>query len=269
MGRIFCCGDVHGAGYDITSLIAQIKNPAEDDIIIMCGDAGFEYGTYIQGSAKKAAAKFPGIWIVMRGNHDNRYWEEHCEIRYDNNHEPCQWTPHQGWEFTEDGQYLYQKKYPNIKYVNDTGGLYTINNYNFLFVPGAYSVDKHYRLETRRPWNPKEQLTYKEQHHLLDITIDCNKNNIPIDFVIGHTFPLSKEPWYQHLFLDFIDQSKVDKSTEQFLDILRKEFEKNPAFKHYFGGHFHSDIKMGNKYTMLYHIIAELTDYIEEEETDE
>lgn len=60
MGRIFCCGDIHGAGYNITSLITQIDEPTEDDIIIICGDAGFEYGTYIQGAAKKIAAKFPG-----------------------------------------------------------------------------------------------------------------------------------------------------------------------------------------------------------------
>ena len=269
MGRIFVTGDIHGASYNISRVISQIENPKEDDKIIICGDAGFEYMDYIQGAAKKAAKKFPGSWIVLRGNHDSRYWAAHCDIEYDNEENPVQWIPHQGWEFTEDGQYIFQKKYSNIKYVCDAGGLYNIEGYNFLFVPGAYSVDKFYRLETHRPWNPQEQLILKEQKDLINLVSDCNLNNIPIDFVIGHTFPLYIEPYYKYLFLDFIDQSSVDKTTEKFLNGLSFMFEQNFAFKHYFGGHFHSDIyNMKNKYTMLYYDVVNIEDYIRKEENE-
>ena len=263
MGRIFICGDQHGAGYNISRTISQIDNPKEDDKIIICGDAGFEYMNYIQGAAKKAAKKFPGSWIVVRGNHDSCYWAAHCDIEYDSKGNPCKWQPHDGWLFTKDGQYIYQKKYPNILYVYDAGGLYHIDEYNFLFVPGAYSVDKYYRLETHRPWNPQEQLTSKEQMNLINLVSDCNHHNIPIDFVVGHTCPLNIEPYYKHLFFDFIDQSSVDKTTEKFLNGLSFMFEKNFAFKHYFGGHFHSDIyNMKNKYTMLYYDVVNIKDYI-------
>ena len=205
--------------------------------------------------------KFPGSWIILRGNHDDRYWAKNCQIKYEDE-KPIEWIPHEGWEVTSDGLYLYQKKYPNILYIYDDGGLYSINDYNFLFVPGAYSIDKYYRLDNHLPYNPDEQLTVKEQYRLINIVKDCNKNRIPIDFVIGHTFPLHIEPYYRDLFLDFIDQSSVDKNTEKFLDVLSKDFERNFAFKHYFGGHFHDDRELNDNYTMLYHYIAEVEDYI-------
>ena len=269
MGRILVCGDIHGNVYSVRDVISQISDPKEDDKIIICGDAGFEYMDCIQGAAKKAAKKFPGSWIVLRGNHDSRYWEAHCNVEYNAEGEPSIWHPHDGWLFTEDGQYIYQKKYPNILYVYDAGGLYNIDGYNFLFVPGAYSVDKYYRLETNMPWNSKEQLNLKEQDKLIELVHNCNKNNIPIDFVIGHTFPLYIEPFYKHLFLDFVDQSSVNKDTEHFLDVLSFVFEQNPAFKHYFGGHFHSDIyNMKDKYTMLYYNVANIEDYIRKEENE-
>lgn len=105
--------------------------------------------------------------------------------------------------------------------------------------------------------------------NLINLVSDCNQNNIPIDFVIGHTFPLCIEPYYKYLFLDFIDQSLVDKTMEKFLNGLSFMFEQNTSFKHYFGGHFHDDIyNMNNKYTMLYHNIINIEDYIREEKNE-
>lgn len=269
MGRIFITGDKHASTQDILSTILQIDNPKEDDKIIICGDAGFEYMNYIQGNAKRTARKFPGSWIVLRGNHDSRYWAAHCDMICDLKINSYKWLPHTTWSFTKDGKYLYEKKYPNILYVQDEGGLYNIEGYNFLFIPGAYSVDKHYRLETHKPWNPQEQLSIEEQIRLINLVGDCNKNNIPIDFAIGHTFPYQLEPCYKYLFLNFIDQSLIDKTMEKFLNELSFMFEQNFAFKHYFGGHFHSNIyNMRNKYTMLYNDIINIEDYIEEEKDE-
>ena len=77
MGRVFVTGDIHGKPLCIRDIMSQIDNPSEDDFIIIAGDAGFEYQDYIMGAAKKEAKKFPGTWIVLRGNHDSRYWKEH------------------------------------------------------------------------------------------------------------------------------------------------------------------------------------------------
>lgn len=61
MSRIFVTGDIHGNASEIRNVVSQIDNPTKDDIIIVCGDAGFEYQEHIMGEAKRAARKFfPG-----------------------------------------------------------------------------------------------------------------------------------------------------------------------------------------------------------------
>ncbi len=260
MNRIFVTGDIHGNAGEIRNIVSQIDNPTKDDIIIVCGDAGFEYQEYIMGEAKRAARKFfPGTWIVLRGNHDSCYWNDHCTRLEDGTY-----IPHDGWALTQDGMYLYQNKYPNIWYVIDGGGIYNIGGYNFLMIPGAYSVDKWYRLRMGYPWNRHEQLNAQERNDLESITIEWLDMGFDIDFVIAHTFPMKMQHFYQDLFLSGLDQSSVDKTMEIWLNEFANIYENVPNFKHYFGGHFHDDRMLNDKYTMLYHDVVNLADYVEE-----
>lgn len=257
---VYITGDTHGDPQEIRNTIAQIPNPSKDDFIIIAGDAGFEYQDHIMGRAKREARKFPGTWIILRGNHDSRYWWEHTTW----DEEEQKYYPNEGWAFTDDGMYLYQKKYPNIWYVIDGGGIYNIGGYNILFVPGAYSVDKWYRLRNNYPWNPMEQLTLEEQEELKSVTVEWLDLGFNIDFVIGHTFPLKMQHFYQDLFMSGLDQSTIDKTTEYWLNSLADIYEACPNFKQYFGGHFHDDRVLTDKYTMLYHNVENLADYIKE-----
>ena len=251
---IYITGDTHGDAHVIRNVISQIENPSKDDYIIIAGDAGFEYERYNMEQAKKAAKCFPGTWIVLRGNHDSRYWDNHINEK-------------EKWEVIKykNCEYLHQKKYPNIWYLPDEGCIYRLENYNILFIPGAYSVDKWYRLRNKYPWNPKEQLTDKEKRDLELITIEWLDLGFDIDFVVGHTFPSKKEHLFQDLFMPNIDQSKIDKSMEYWLNDLANIYEKCPTFKQYFGGHFHDDRVLDNKYTMLYHNVENLADYVKEQ----
>lgn len=250
MGRIFVVGDIHGKPICIRDTIAQIENPSKDDIIIIAGDAGFEYQEYVMGTAKREAKKFPGKWIVLRGNHDSRYWKEH---------------EHEWKIITSQGcDYLYQKKYPNIWYLPDEGCIYHIGSYNILFIPGAYSVDKYYRLRCNYPWNPDEQLTKEEQDALEVLTSEWIDMGFDIDFVIAHTFPKKLEPYFEDLFMSNLNQATIDKSTDIWLNKMSFIYESCPNFKQYFGGHFHDDRVLTDKYTMLYHEIKNLTDYEKE-----
>ena len=195
----------------------------------------------------------------MRGNHDSSYWDRHA---YWDKTQAC-YIANDGWAFTDDHMYLYQKKYPNILYVADGGGIYNIGNYNFLMIPGAYSVDKWYRLRMGYPYNPNEQLTEEQWQDLYRIIKVWCDLNFEIDFVIGHTFPYKLQPEIEYLFMEGLDQSAIDKTTEHWLDTLSELYETNFAFKHYFGGHFHDDKQLTDKYTMLYHNIINIEDYIE------
>jgi len=262
---IYVCGDIHGDIDSIRNIMAKIDNPTKDDFIIVCGDAGFEYEDYIMGHAKKVASQFPGTWIVLRGNHDSRYWDKHTNIENYNQWIDDKFIVQDGWEIVDDDYFfLRQKKYPNIWYVLDAGGIVHLGKYNFLFLPGAYSVDKWYRLRNDYPWNPKEQLTEEERNELYDIVKNWVAYGWSIDFVIGHTFPRKLEPELCYLFMGGIDQSQVDKTTEDWLDTVSEIYEQSPTFKQYFGGHYHDDKQLNDKYTMLYHTVVNLADYEEE-----
>jgi len=250
MSRTFIMGDIHGSASNFTFRVNQyIDNPREDDVIICVGDVGLEYGNQIQGALKKAMKKFPGTIYVMRGNHDNRYWRDHTETIADCIERPCS----SSWAFDNNTlpTLLYQKKYPNILYVKDGGGVYTINDRRFLFIPGAYSVDKEYRLARGLPYEPREQLTFVEENHLLDAI----ENNLEVDYIISHTAPLGTQVYFEDLFLNFIDQKKVDKRMEYFLDEVYHQL--NNKFKHWYFGHYHDDRQFG-KFTMVYNKVIEI-----------
>lgn len=247
---IYVTGDIHGSADNIRNTVSQIKNPSAEDIIIIAGDASFEYEQYVMGSAKREARKFPGTWIVLRGNHDSRYWN-HIN---DKNWEVIQY---------QNCDYLRQKKYPNIWYLPDEGCIYRLNDYNILFIPGAYSVDKWYRLRNNYPWNPAEQLTKTEMDNLKLLTQEWIDLGFGIDFVIGHTFPLKMQHCYQDLFMTGLDQTTVDKTMERWLDEMADLYEFTDNFKQYFGGHFHDDRIIHCWYTMLYHDVVNLADYEE------
>ena len=256
MGRIFMCGDLHGSATNFKQRVDNyIPEPRENDIIICCGDVGLEYGNQVQGSLKKVMKKFPGTIWVMRGNHDNRYWKYHTETI-----ETMQDyidMPNENWHFN-DSSYptlLIQDKYPNIWYVRDSGGIYNINGYNFLFIPGAYSVDKYYRLDTNKPYEPAEQLTWLEENQLLSNLESFLSIGGHIDYVISHTAPLGTQIYFKDLFLDFIDQSTVDNHMEYFLDEVYHMLKND--FKHWYFGHYH-DTRSFGKFTMLYHQIQEI-----------
>lgn len=244
--------DLHGSIADVNLVLSQIDSPSSNDYIIVCGDAGLEYGNIVSSRTKKLMSKeFPGTWIIMRGNHDNRYWDRHTHWVKNG---ICQ-CPNDGWEINEQ-DYLVQQKYPNIWYVQDEGGIYSIDGYNFLFIPGAYSIDKYYRKERNLPYEPNEQLTYQEIIHLMNEVQEFQLSGYNIDYVVSHTAPLSLETYFRDLFLDFIIQNTVDKNMEKALDQFVEIVE--PTMKAWMFGHFHDDRDILNKYHMLYNTLYKI-----------
>lgn len=100
-----------------------------------------------------------------------------------------------------------------------------------------------------------------EKQNLYNLANEYLSYNLPIDFVIGHTFPKKIEPYLDYLFMEGVNQENVDKETEKWLDKMATVYENNPAFKQYFGGHFHDFKALTNQYTILYHDVVNLKDY--------
>ena len=153
--------------------------------------------------------------------------------------------------------FLIQNKYPNIFYIRDEGGIYNIEDKTFLFIPGAYSIDKEYRLNNNFPYEYEEQLSLVEKNKLYDKIEQYINNSGRIDYIVSHTAPLGTEPYYKNLFFSFIDQSKVDKSMEYFLDEIENLLHNN--YKHWYFGHFHDNKDFG-KFTMLYNKVIQIGD---------
>ena len=252
-------GDLHGVPANAKFVINQWPDATEKDYLIVCGDFGAEYGNYVSSGFKKAFKKFPGTVLVLRGNHDTRYRRDHTEQieTYQDYYE----RPMQGWEFcgidnSIDDNLIYQKKYPNIKYIKDEGDILTIENKRFLFIPGAYSVDKYYRLQNNLPYEEQEQLSYYECVQLLNrLNIWLGQSHI--DYVISHTCPLMLHPHIKDLFLDIIDQDRVDTSTEVFLDNVLETLGSD-GFKHWYFGHHHDTRDIMGKFHMLYNTVQEI-----------
>lgn len=241
---VYITADIHGDKCEAIGRAEQISDFDDDNIIIIAGDAGLEYGNYNMGATKKTMNKMPCSWLVMRGNHDNCYYANHWQDG--------------DWHIDTtlyNAPVIIQNKYPNIHYIMDEGGIYNVQDNKILFLPGAYSIDKDYRLIKGWPYNPREQLTEEDFQNLYN---DFIESNVAIDYVVSHTCPLQLEPHIQYLFLDFIDQSFVDKRTEKSLDKFYDQIIQKKSFKHWYFGHFHDTKQITDKVTMLYRRVKKL-----------
>lgn len=227
----YITGDTHG---DFTRIerFCERFHPTRDDVMIILGDAGFNYyGGKRDQRVKQRMAEMPITIFSIHGNHEMRPGKipsYHLQ----------QW--HGGMVFVEDA-------YPSLLFavdgeVFDMGGLQTIA------IGGAYSVDKYCRLMNGWNWWPDEQPT-PEMKKGIEKCLDYQ--HWKVDVVLSHTVPLKYEP--VEVFLPQIDQSQVDKSTEPWLDSI----EDLLAYRHWYAGHYHTEKEI-DRLTLLFESIREL-----------
>lgn len=77
-----------------------------------------------------------------------------------------------------------------------------------------------------------------------------DKNNWNMDIILTHTAPLKYEP--TELFISGIDQSTVDKTTEEWFDTIEDKLD----YKKWYFGHYHGQKKI-DKMQMMYGNIEE------------
>lgn len=213
-------GDTHGR---VAERLATIHYnspeyvPAETAVIIL-GDAGFNYYKGKKDiKAKQAASEFGYTIYCIRGNHEERI--SNCE------------NAHRMYDIETDTFVYVEDDFPLIMYFDDDVGEATFGRYKALTIPGAYSVDKHYRLQRGWTWFPEEQLTPEE----MAFGEKFAKGGGDFDFVLSHTCPFSWMP--TDLFLSMIDQSTVDKTMELWMDHLKDMFN----WTIWCFGHYHAD----------------------------
>jgi 3-oxoacid CoA-transferase subunit A len=226
---IYITGDIHGSLKPIFDLVEKYE-PKEDDIIVILGDVAVNYTGRLRDKFIKEEMNNIGVtFFCIHGNHENR---------------PQNIASYQEKNWN-GGRVLYEEDYPNILFPVD-GDIFELEGNKCLVIGGAYSVDKFYRLRNGYNWWPDEQPspTIKEY---VEKQIKKNK----IDVVFSHTCPYKYIP--TECFLSGIDQSKVDNSTEQWLDTIEEAIE----YKAWYLGHWHTDKRI-DKMHFLFHGVETL-----------
>lgn len=235
MNKVYAMSDIHGKWQFVRDFILRNKTKekfTKEDTLILLGDTGANFFfNHRDEEFKEKLESMPITYFIIRGNHEER--PGICMAK-----NPNDW--HIETYFGND--VLVENKYPSIKYAMDEPTIYqipyladssdeTLKYFSTLILPGAYSVDKYYRLQNGWSWFPNEQMTAEEKEHAWDIIRD---NAYKFDIVLSHTAPCSFEP--TDLFLSYVDQSMVDKDTERFLGAVEYALED---YKAWLWGHYH------------------------------
>lgn len=222
----FLIGDIHGEAEPIADFYKKIKKKlsvrAENNHIILLGDFGANYALHgwRDHKFKKQLSKYPFTYIALRGNHEARVQNVMDMF-------PEKWEKVSKY----GGQIYREKEFPRIEYLEDVPAKYEFCGYKTLAIPGAYSVDKWYRIINKMVWYEDEQLTLEE----MDMGRELVKEEGAFDLVISHTCPSTYMP--SDLFIKSMDQSFVDTAMEMYLGEI--EFELD--YKRWAFGHFHGD----------------------------
>ena len=227
---IYITGDTHGA-FDRIQEFCNQWNTTKDDIMIILGDAGINY--YLNKRDENPKCKLDEIPITLfciHGNHEQR-------PKMIASYEEIEWC---------GGIVYLEKDHPDILFAKD-GEVYNFNGNQVLVLGGAYSVDKFYRLEKGLRWFDSEQPTEETKQR---VAKKLEKMNWKVDYVLSHTSPLKYEP--VESFLPMIDQSTVDKTTEQWLDSIEDKLD----YKRWYCGHYHIEKRI-DKVCFLFESVEE------------
>ncbi len=164
--------------------------------MIVLGDSELNYYGNERDEARKSFVNsFPFTTFCIHGNH------EMC---------PADLFAYKTREYC-GGTVWYEDEYPNILLAKD-GEIYIFDGYSCIAIGGAYSVDKFYHLGRGWAWfsneQPSEEIKSYAKQRLQ------NRGN-KIDVVLSHTSPVKYEP--TEVFIQRLDQSTIDKSTEEWL----------------------------------------------------
>ena len=211
---VYLTGDIHGDPERVVQFCLSMK-PRKTDTIILLGDVAANYtGGQRDEWVKLTLEKLKINILCIHGNHEMRPSTiESYKLK--------EWCGGMVW---------YEEAYPHLLFAKD-GEIYAIEGKSYLAIGGAYSVDKFYRLERNYGWWSDEQPS-EEIKRYVESQIDKVKR---VDYVLSHTCPFKYEP--REAFLNCIDQSTVDDSTERWLDMIEEKLE----YKLWFCGHWHID----------------------------
>lgn len=217
---VYITGDCHGDFERIVEFCEDACTMAEDDVLVILGDAGINYyGIPTDNELKQMLSDLHITLLCIHGNHEMR--PETIET-----YEEVEWN---------GGNVYIEQEYPNLLFAKD-GEVYNLDGRRCIAIGGAYSIDRY----SRTPyvsWWPDEQPSYEI---MVKVEMQLTKKHWNVDVVFSHTCPLKYIP--REGFLPNINQDTVDRSTEEWLDSI----EDRLKYDIWYCGHWHTDKRDGN-----------------------
>lgn len=223
---IFVTGDTH-IPINIRKLnssnFAEQGQMTKDDYVVICGD-------------------FSGVW---NNSSEELYWRKWLQEKnfttlfVDGNHE----------------NHVLLNEYPvdnwnggKVHFINDSiihlmrGQVYDINDNRFFTMGGATSIDKQFRIEGKSWW--KEEIPSREEFE--EAIDNLDKYNWTVDYVLTHTASM-----------DIMEEMCYIKENNPINGFFNR-LEDDLNFKHWYFGHFHDDVEIDYRHTLLYQRIIQI-----------
>lgn len=215
---ILISGDVHGfRDYEHIDKNPKINSLTEKDYLIICGDLGIGFDDKFINKLKEK--KFNILFID--GNHEN--------FPYLNS------LPTENWN---NGKV--HKIAKNIFHLM-RGQIYTIEEKTFFVFGGAKSIYNSNQIKDTNWFPLLEEATKEEQEIGLK---NLSKHNFSVDYILTHTCSSTYLQILSAYLTMFLEESTTNFYLEQIENIVQ--------YKQWFFGHFHEDIKIDNKTTLLF-----------------
>ncbi|EJE7236652.1 metallophosphoesterase [Clostridium botulinum] len=228
---IFVTGDTHFPN-DIEKLnelnFPEYSNLTKDDYVIIAGD----FGGVWENSEKELCYREwlqnkPWTTLFIDGNHEN----------FDllNSYKVEQWHEGKAHKINDSIYHLMR------------GQVFNINNLKFWTMGGATSTDKENRRE-HITWWQEEIPNQIEMREGLD---NLRKHNNEVDYILTHTCSSSI---LQDITRIYGFQPKPEENLNKYLKIIEEKVD----FKRWYFGHFHEDIEIDSKHTLLFEKIIRI-----------
>lgn len=208
--KVLFSGDTHGEFDHLSGAIGRLA----PDAVVVAGDFGFWHeADLIEGGSESeflhASLKHPGCKVYFcDGNHENHALLQALVAK-------------KGWEKPISVS-------PGLAYC-PRGSALTVRSRRILFMGGAYSIDRAYRVQGKS-WFPEEEITEEDILRALS-----RKNLAEFDTVVSHTCPAACLPAVCREA--GIDPAWVKNDRSERL--LQRLFEAMLGVRDWYFGHWH------------------------------
>lgn len=222
---IFVTGDVHNyRDYLRIKNNNKLKQLSKKDYLIICGDLGINLGDdYFLEELSKSNYTI----LFIDGNHEN--------FSFLNSFPVTEWNNGKIHKLSDNVFHLMR------------GQVFIIEGKTFFTFGGAQSIFRKDLKEKENWWPELEEGNEKEQEEGYKNLLLFNNQ---VDYIITHTCSSTYLPILSSMLTIFLEETKTN--------LYLENIENKIKYKRWFFGHFHEDIELDKKATLLFYNITKI-----------